>query len=87
MPVLSIRSLPDDVARALKRIAGERGQSVESLVRSTLVALAMPSLHAGEEAFWSDVRSGLRRGDAEAFDEACEGLDDQGAAYEALKLG
>jgi plasmid stability protein len=84
MPVLSIRNLPDDVARALKRIAGERGQSVEKLVRDTLTALALPTLHARESEFWTRVRNGLKPGDVDAFDSARESIDDE--VYQPMRL-
>lgn len=75
MSVLSIRNLPDDVARALKRLAGERGQSVESLARETLTALALPTLHAREAEFWARVRNDLRPGDVDALETAQGELD------------
>lgn len=84
MSVLSIRNLPEDVARALKRLAGARGQSVESLARATLVDLARPTLHAQEADFWADVRAGLKPGDAEALDAACSALDN--ASYQPISF-
>ena len=40
MSAITIRNLPDPVHRSLRRIAADRGMSVEALARSTLVELA-----------------------------------------------
>ncbi len=80
MSVLSIRKVPEDVARALKRLAGARGLSVESLARGALIDLVRPSLDRQEAEFWTDLRSELRPGDADALIRACRELDRE--AYE-----
>jgi plasmid stability protein len=42
MSAITIRNLPDDVHEGLRRIAKARGQSVESLAREALIAVAQP---------------------------------------------
>jgi plasmid stability protein len=84
MSVLSIRNLPEDVARALKRLAGERGQSVEALVRAALIQLTIPTAQTSELEFWAELRGGLKASDVEALSDACAALDD--APYTAVKF-
>lgn len=42
MSAITIRNLPEDVHEGLRRIAKARGQSVESLAREALIAVARP---------------------------------------------
>jgi hypothetical protein len=80
MSVLSIRNVPEDVVRALKRMAGGRGQSMESLARETLIGLVRPTLHLQEAEFWANLRAELEPGDAEAFQDALQSLRDENYA-------
>lgn len=77
MSVLSIRNVPEDVVRALKRMAGVRGQSMESLARETLIGLVRPNLQQQEAAFWAKLRAELEPGDAEAFEAALQSLREE----------
>jgi plasmid stability protein len=78
MSVLSIRNIPDDVARALKRLAGARGQSMESLAREALVTLARPTVQQQETEFWNELRTSLGPGDADSLEQALTSLRDDG---------
>ena len=53
MPVLTVRNLPEETHRALRRRAAEHGRSTEAEVRSILEAAVLPEtrLKIGSELF------------------------------------
>lgn len=85
MSAITIRNLPDDVHEDLRRIAKDRGQSVEALARDALIAVARPptggidfaKLAAARAAHGlSDDREGWPASfDDPAFSRAVLGLD------------
>ena len=42
MSAITIRNIPEDVHAGLRRVAKDRGQSVESLAREALIAMVKP---------------------------------------------
>lgn len=70
MAMLTVRNLPDDVHRALRARAAERGRSTEAEVRDILANAVMPEarLRMGEALSTLGRKHGLTRQDVEALE-------------------
>ena len=86
MSAITIRKLPDHVHDALRRIAAERGVSVEALAREALARLAAGAGDTGD--LFHDVAAARRRLGAETADwpEWSDAFDDPAFSRSVLGL-
>lgn len=85
MPTITIRDLPEPVHDALRRIAAERGMSIEALARSALADLARQSGTGGID-FAKLARDRAALGRTEDGPEWTEALDVSALSRHVLGL-